>query len=414
MAVLEPASLIPFFQQHQISHCLVAYSGGLDSHVLLHICQQLKADLPKLSVRAIHINHGLQSVAQDWVQHCQKQCEQLDIPYQSVELQLKLQTGDSLEAEARKARYQVFEQYLKQGEYLLTAHHANDQTETFLLNLMRGSGVDGLAAMPSIRSFASGFLARPLLPFTRQALEEYAAKYQLQYIHDPSNDNTDDFSRNYIRHEIIPKLEQRWSSAVATINRSVQLQAEHRDLVNELLVDKLQQATGSQVNTLSIHYLLTQSYVAQKALIRHWLQSQQFLMPSAKKLEHILSDVLQAKQDAQPCVHWQGCEVRRFRDNLYAMQPLNTFNKNHQVIWNVEQPLQWESHLLKPEQFQAYQAKCLRVAYRQGGEIVQNKGRNLSLKKLLNQSDIAPWERERLPLVYCEDELIYIPNVFKQ
>lgn len=414
MAALEPASLIPFFQKHQISHCLVAYSGGLDSHVLLHICKQLQTFLPKLSVRAIHINHGLQSIAQNWVQHCQKQCEQLDIPYQSVELQLKLQTGDSLEAEARKARYQICEQHLKQGEYLLTAHHGNDQAETFLLNLIRGSGVDGLTAMPSIRPFASGFLARPLLSFTRQVLEEYAAKHQLQYIHDPSNDNTDDFSRNYMRHEIIPKLEQRWSSAVATINRSVQLQAEHRDLVNELLVDKLQQAVGTQVNTLSICYLLTQSYVVQKALIRHWLQSQQFLMPSAKKLEHILSDVLQAKQDAQPCVHWQGCEVRRFRDNLYAMQPLDTFNKNHQVIWNVEQPLQWGSYLLKPEQFQAYQGKCLRVAYRQGGEIVQKNGRNISLKKLLNQSDIAPWERERLPLVYCQDELIYIPNVFKQ
>lgn len=202
-------------QAHPAKAYLLAFSGGLDSHVLLHACSQLRTEWPDLNVRAIHIEHGLQAISAQWVQHCQTVCAALTIPLQVEYLNLTIAAGQSLEAVAREARYAAFAQHLQAGEMLLTAHHQNDQAETLLLHVMRGSGVDGLAAMPMIRPFAQGHLARLLLPFTRADLQQYAAYYQLAYIDDPSNaDNR--FERNFIRNQVMPLLKQRWVSSEQT------------------------------------------------------------------------------------------------------------------------------------------------------------------------------------------------------
>lgn len=406
----KPEQLIPFFQKYQIQQALIAYSGGLDSHVLLHACAQLQAYLPELKLRAIYIDHGLQIVSKQWSKHCHQQCEALNIPFQSIQVTLDTQQKN-IEAQAREARYAVFKQQLQAKEILLTAHHANDQAETFLLNLMRGSGVSGLAGMPERRIFHHSYLMRPLLSYTREQLTQYAQANNLAFIEDPSNQETT-FNRNFLRHNVIPTLQQRWKNALATINRSARLQAETSLLIDELLEEKYTAAQGEQPNTLSISFLKKQSLRIQKALIRYWFKEQQFLMPSEKKLQHVIQDVLQAKQDAQPCVHWQGCEIRRFQDDVFAMQPLQPIDKGKYKVWDAQDSLCWEGFLLEPSQVSAFAAPFT-IRYRQGGERIQQHGQTVLLKKLLNAHKIPPWQRERLPLVYQGDRLVFIPNIYK-
>lgn len=406
----EPEQLVPFFQKYQIQQALIAYSGGLDSHVLLNACAKLKQSIPNLQLRAVYIDHGLQAISKQWAHHCQHQCTLLGISFQALSITLNA-TQKNIEAQARDARYKVFQDQLQQSEVLLTAHHANDQAETFLLNLMRGSGIEGLAAMPEVRVFAHSYLIRPLLPYSREQLQQYAQQQGLNYIEDPTNQELL-FNRNYVRHKVLPLLQQRWSNVLLTINRSVRLQAETGELIDELLQEKYQLAQGSLASTLSIGFLKTQSPVIQKALIRFWLREQGFLMPSEKKLKHVMQDVLHAKQDAQPCVSWAGCEIRRFQDDLFAMPPLLPLDLSRQAIWQAKDNLQWESTELTPQMVCDFQPPFT-VCYRQGGELIRYRGRTVSLKKWLNAQKISPWERERLPLVYQGDKLVFIPNIYK-
>jgi tRNA(Ile)-lysidine synthase len=201
---------------------LVAYSGGLDSHVLLHLMSQLSDS--EISIRAMYINHGLQKEARDWEIHCHKVCDELCIPFNSKALQIQTSTGVSLEEEARKKRYSALNTSLQKDEVLLTAHHQNDQAETLLLQLFRGAGVQGLAAMPAIREFGSKenlrLHARPILNQTRQFLEAYAKENQLDFIEDPSNFD-ESFDRNFLRNIIMPQLRQRWPGIDKTISRPI-------------------------------------------------------------------------------------------------------------------------------------------------------------------------------------------------
>ena len=210
--MLSTTSLLQTLQHYPCSSYLLAYSGGMDSHVLLHLLADLQSAKKIPPLRAIYIDHGLQTIAATWAQHCEKITSALAIPYQSIALNLVPKQGESLEAVARQARYKTFAQQLQPNEILLTAHHQNDQAETVLLQLLRGSGVDGLAAMPVIKPFQAGQLLRPLLPYSRYDLECYAQQHQLNYIDDPSNINTD-FDRNFLRQDILPRLQGRWKGS---------------------------------------------------------------------------------------------------------------------------------------------------------------------------------------------------------
>jgi tRNA(Ile)-lysidine synthase len=331
---------------------------------------------------------------------------------------LTIAAGQSLEAVAREARYAAFAQHLQAGEMLLTAHHQNDQAETLLLHVMRGSGVDGLAAMPMIRPFAQGHLARPLLPFTRADLQQYAAHYQLAYIDDPSNaDNR--FERNFIRNQVMPLLKQRWVSIEKTLARVAALQAENRELLQLLVAQKLPSVQGSKPQTLSVKALLEQPFALRKALIRLWLQQLGWQMPEAKQLNSILQDVLYAKPDALPCLYLKAYEVRRYRDDLYAFAPLSPHDAKQVLVWqDLEQSL-WIDSLQQAVSpcvlkcwlplIQQTQA-CVSIQFRQGGEqvLIGYRGGKRSLKHLLQEAGIPPWQRARLPCVYIDKRLVAI------
>lgn len=416
-----PESLSAFFQQYPASAYLLAFSGGLDSHVLLHAATQLRTENPCLELRAIHIDHGLQSSSAGWANHCRKVCEQLGVPFVCEQLQLKPSPGESLEATARTARYAAFTRHIRADEMLLTAHHCNDQAETLLLHLLRGSGVDGLAAMPTVRPFGPGRLGRPLLAFTRQDLQAYASLHGLDYVEDPSNQDVR-FDRNYLRQRVIPLLEERWPALANTLTRAARLQRESRELLHVFLAEKLLDLQGSKPDTLAVSRLLMHEFIMQKALLRAWLEKYGFERPEEKKLLHVLRDVVNSRADAEPCVQWTGCEIRRYRDDIYAMKPLAPHDTAVVLHWDdISQPLIISSLalVLLPDVLTAWRDYLqanpanVTVRFRQGGEsvFIPYRGGNHSLKHLLQEAGVPSWQRMRLPLVYIGEKLVYIPGV---
>src|SRR3990167_7215737 len=290
----------------------LAYSGGLGSHVLLSLCQQIRKQYP-LQLKAIHINHQISDHAHEWAKHCAKICDAYNVSYVEHQVEVPCNNGESLEEVARNKRYAVFASFMQKNDVLLTAHHQDDQAETLLLQLLRGAGPKGLAAMPELKSFADGLHARPLLAFSRSELENYAKQQSLIWIDDESNLNTN-LTRNFIRHEILAKLKTRWPTVTQTLSRSAMHCAELQTLLEEITLDDLKQVQGSIENTLSVKKILAFDIKKQKLMLRAWIYQAGFTLPSAKKCESICTNVLMAKKDRAPCVQWKDVEVRRYRD----------------------------------------------------------------------------------------------------
>ena len=411
-------ALSQFFHTYPNANYWLAYSGGLDSHALVHACAALRRQNPELNVRAIHIDHGLQAISSTWAEHCQQVCDALQIALTRIELKLSIPKGESLEALARHARYEAFKRVLGVGDYLLTAHHQDDQAETLLLNLLRGSGVEGLAAMPIKRNLGQAYLLRPLLGISRAELHMYAQKHHLQYIHDPSNYQLQ-FERNYLRHEIVPKLTARWPSSAAILSRVAQWQAEQVQLNDLLIMQRFPAFVGTQTRTLAIKKLLAEPIVLQKAVLRYWLKNLGFQMPSATKLQQILNGVLLAKPDSNPVVAWLGCEVRRYRDDLYALRPVKWDSARVWVWQDLNQPLALDEGIkLQAQELGDLTGhltqKAVYVRCRQGGErILRHQLPSIELKKLLQALAMPAWERERVPLIYYGEQLIAIAGYWR-
>lgn len=407
------SKLLSTLQYYPNQSYLLAYSGGMDSHVLLHALAHLQSIGKIQQLRAIHIDHGLQGASSAWSRHCKQTSDTLGVNCEVISLNLKIPEGESLEAVARDARYTVLKQSLAQGEALLTAHHQNDQAETVLLQLFRGSGVDGLAAMPKAKPFEQGIFLRPLLDYSRQFLEDYAKEYQLDYIDDPSNFDTD-FDRNFLRHDVLPLLQARWKGLTKNLTRVARLQAEAKHLLEQSAELDYQTVVGEKL-TLSVGDLLPLSEVRKKSVIRLWLRKKQFLMPSEVKLKHIISDVLYAKVDAMPCVHWNNIEVRRYQNLLYALEKNQTHKASRVIDWDVNSSLNLPSETIVVDNLGEWkvplqQADNVTVRFRQGGERIRLRGheQTVKLKKLLQESNIPPWERDCIPLIYLGKKLIMV------
>ncbi len=385
---------------------VVAYSGGLDSHVLLH----LLLNKPELSVRAIHVHHGLQAIADSWVNHCQTICEALNIPLEIVFLNLKPNKGESIEAIAREGRYQALKASLQADETLLTAQHQNDQSETLLLQLFRGAGVQGLAAMPKLCNFGKGRHVRPLLHVTRQELEAYANQNKLDFIEDPSNQDTA-FDRNYLRKKILPQLRERWLGLDKALNRSASIQAETKQLLDEIATEDLKEICDCKKNTLLLEKLQTFSITRQKLILRYWISKSGFKYPSEKKLQHIFNDAINARDDAQPLVEWQDVQIRRYKKQLFIMPTLSEHDPAQSFDWDVTTTLYIDSlNLTLSPQILHKKKQAVKVRFRQGGEKIYSLKRNktISLKNLLYDAEIPPWQRSRIPLIFADNKLIQI------
>jgi len=395
----------------------VAYSGGCDSHALLWALASIRHSLKCAVIHAFHINHGLHESADDWEEHCIQVCNDLGITIETSRVNLQLEKGQSLEAQAREARYRALEGLMRPDDMLLLAHHQNDQAETLLLQLIRGAGVNGLAAMPELTKFATGWLARPLLYFARNQIESFAKQHKLDWIDDPSNFDAI-FDRNYLRHEVMPVLTERWPSVVSTLGRAARHQAEAAALLDELARDDYLLIATQVPNVITISKLLHLSPARQSNVIRYWIRQVCDLSPpDTAHLERILNEALTAREDRSPMVKWSGTEVRRYRDKLYAGTPVKDHDVYWQATWNAESELVLPcgGKLITQEikgsgVRREYLSSDITVRYRQGGEVCQLPGRqhHHELKKLFQDWGVPPWFRDRIPLIFAGDQLAQI------
>ncbi|NVZ68728.1 tRNA lysidine(34) synthetase TilS [Pseudomonas costantinii] len=391
----------------------VAFSGGLDSTVLLHLLANLaKTDtLPLLS--AVHVHHGLQAAADAWPSHCQSVCNSLGVPLRVMHVQV--QSGASLERAARDARYQAFTEVIEAGEVLLTGQHRDDQAETLLFRLLRGAGVRGLAAMPVHRPLAGGHLVRPLLDTSRAELEAYAHEHQLKWIEDPSNADAR-FSRNYLRHRVFPLLTERWPQAITRLARTAEHLSEAQGLLDELAHMDLQAADQPSpfpwmpLPSLALAPLRELSDARQRNALRHWLTPLTRLPDSGHWAGwHSLRD---AKGDAQPLWRLADGELYRCGERIWWLPVAWSEFSDAPVSWPYPQnPLalpgngQLEFIGNAPE-------GPLVIRYRQGGEIMDVPGRGRrDLKRLLNESAVPGFIRGRLPLLYQGEQLLAVPSL---
>ncbi|MCC6173427.1 MAG: tRNA lysidine(34) synthetase TilS [Gammaproteobacteria bacterium] len=298
---------------------LVAFSGGADSLALLAALRDLQRAKPagrRAVLRAVHVDHGLNPRSRAWARHCRQLCRELGVPLTVRRARIVVPRGASLEAVARTARYALLRATLRPGELLLTAHHLDDQLETLLLQLLRGAGVAGLAAMPEAAPFGRGWLLRPLLGTTRDALVEWVRARGLGWVEDDSNAD-ERFDRNYLRRQVVPVLKARWSAAAQVVARSAAHLAEARGVLEEVAAADL--AGLARGRALDIAALQRLSSARRRLAVRAWIQQQGLPLPDTRHLERVLGELTAARRDAQPCVRWQGAEVRRHRGRLYLL-----------------------------------------------------------------------------------------------
>lgn len=407
MTNLLPADWVECLRHYH--RIMIAFSGGLDSTVLLHALNSEPDLSPKLI--AVHVNHQLQAQSDDWQAHCSQLCLQWHIPY--IDRKVVVHSKSNIEASARRERYNVFRQLIDADDALVTAHHADDQIETFFLNLFRGSGVAGLASMPDRQPFANGMLLRPLLYISKQAIQAYARQHQLNWIDDPSNMDCR-FRRNWLRHQWLPMLDQRWPKASDNILRTISLLQQsyqsEQSSASVLLSNCLETA-----NRLVIEPLLSLNKIEQKSVLRHWLKQHHLNMPTKVQLEQLFRSVIDAKQDANPSWGLGDYVIRRYDGRLYLLPQSDLATSTKSVLWtDFPKPL---CLVDKKQRLQLTLVgklpdfKRVEIRFREGGERFHWRGKTRVVKKLLQDWKIPPWQRDHLPLLYIDNELVSIADL---
>jgi len=398
---------------------LIAFSGGLDSTVLAHALA-IGSGQNDPSIVIAHVDHGLQPASASWREHCEAFATQLKVDFVGLRVAVDQRSGLGPEAAAREARYAALRKLIEPGDWLLSAHHQDDLAETVLLNLLRGSGPAGVAGIHAIRRFASGWLVRPLLDIAPSALQEYAHNAALEWITDPSNIDQQ-FDRNYLRHEVLPRFEARWPDAVTRIRRSAELAREAAELLSELAeIDR--NRAGDSPNRLDIDCLSVLSVQRQRNLLRHVIRELGLPVPGAVHLERIIAELVPAREDAQPIVAWPGARARRYRNRLYLL-PANGLDRpvphrravqDDRIVLDDGLGTLVLTRGAASGLDEALLDAGLELRYREGGEEFKPAGQEHTrkLKKLLQEAGIVPWMRERLPLLYADGRLVAVADLW--
>ncbi len=392
----------------------VAFSGGLDSSVLLHLLATAARQHELPPICAVHVHHGLQAVADQWPAHCQRFCDELGVSLNIAPVQVA--PGASLERAAREARYAAFSDLLKADEVLLLAQHQDDQAETLLYRLLRGAGVRGLAAMAQSRSLGAGHAVRPLLEVPRKTLEAYAARHGLQWVEDPSNDDSG-FARNFLRRDILPKLAAYWPGVPAVLARAAAHQAEAHGLLRDLAEIDLERCRGqleiSWLGTpcLDLSALRQLTEARQRNLLRHWLDNET-RMPDSRHWQG-WADLRDAVADASPVWRLESGELRRHGDQLLWLgEAWGAPWVSQEQPWpNGERPLELPGNGIVAFAGPVPDGR-LSIAYRQGGEVLDLPGRGRrDLKKLLQEAGVPEFIRPRLPLLRRDGQVVAVANL---
>lgn len=420
---LTPLALEAFLSQHEKSHRYwLGLSGGLDSTVLAHLASLAQEQGSAYRFKLVHVHHGLHPNADQWVEYCHNLALSFKLELRTLNVSAHPKPGESPEAAARKARYEALSNIMKSGDSLLTAHHQDDQTETLLLQLLRGSGLRGLASMPESKVFGPGHLMRPLLSVSRQEIEHYARTHQLEWIDDPSNENTS-FDRNFLRHTVIPKLRERWPSLGDAMGRSAHHCAEGLKLLNAHTEADLNQLLSSGPDqAISISGLRTHTKEKQKWLLKAWIEQQGLRQPNTRILDHVLLDCLGAGPEQSPLVRWQEGEFRRYRDHLYLLPQHVTLPLHWEREWVDQRPFHLPDPLGTLEiksgvpgiSRKLFEQGPRFIRFRKGGEKLKLDGRvgRHELRKLYQEAGIPPWIREWIPLIYIGEDLVAVGDLW--
>lgn len=402
-----------------VNRYLVAYSGGLDSTVLLHALARFRDSLD-VPLIAVHINHGWHADALAWEAHCSVIARQLDVPFLSRQLAIAADDTSGPEAAARAARYAAIRELMQPFDCVLSAHHEDDQAETLLLNLLRGSGPAGLAGIGAFQAFGSGWLMRPMLDVSRSALESYAREHDLEWVDDPSNAESR-YDRNFLRREVLPVLRKRWPATVSRLAHSAQLAAEAHALQCELADIDL--ASCGSYSCIDCSGLRRLSAVRQRNVLHRAIGLAGLPAAPSKRLFEVTRSMLSARSDAQPLVAWPGGELRRYRNTLYLSAPAPSSVPATPLLLKADGlPLYLGKGRgalrLVTESAGGLRADCigagLRVCFRSGGERLRPHGRQerQQLKKLLQAAGILPWMRGQLPLLYAGEALVAVADLW--
>ena len=374
--------------------------------------------MPSPELMAVHVNHGLNPNAAKWAQHCESICQKLKISYKLVELDARAPIGESQEAWARKLRYEALEQFTGPGDILMTAHHQDDMAETVLIQLFRGSGPAGLAAMPVKTVFGQGHHYRPLLQITRADLKVYAEQQHLVWIEDDSNADQQ-YDRNLLRNSILPAISQRWPAISRTLYRAARLQADAAALLNEFGSIDIQLCGVSQGKYLSVSKLLGLYNVRAANTLRCWIRSRGFPLPTERQLSEIFTSVLTAGPDTNPCVSWSGAELRRYRDIIFIIAPLPYFPDPELFIdWAMHIPCKLTFGSLRASRGKGEGIKAdlckndrIEVRFRSAENLIRTAGHHRQIRKLFQEQGIAPCYRNYVPMLFIDNTLAAIPGV---
>jgi len=394
----------------------VAFSGGMDSSVLLHALASL-SDVRERGLRALHVDHGLQAQSGQWSEHCRLVAARLDVAIESMCVAPIIASGRGIEDAARAARHAALAGMLGHGEILAVAQHADDQAETVLLKLLRGAGPEGLGGMRARRAFGPGLLWRPLLGLPRAQLHAYATNHKLAWIDDPSNDNTR-LRRNFLRAEILPRLAQRWPDATAAIGHSARWAGAAAHFIEQQADLARARLQGADAATLAWRGWLDLHEALRDPVLRLWLRTLGMDEPTHLQVAELERQLRDAAEDSTPCVSWQRSEVRRYRDLIYALHPQSPLPADWHAAWQGERlalpdgsRLEWQSPDGKKDI--AAHAPPLNVRYRRGGERIRpdDATHTRELRLLLQEAGVPPWQRDRIPLIHADTELIAVGDL---
>lgn len=423
------AQIAPLLPAH--SSILVGLSGGVDSVVLLHLLHKLSARF-SWQLSALHVHHGISPNADMWSDFCASLCASLHISLHIERVDITPLREHGIEAAARKLRHAAFAE--QTCDFVALAHHADDQAETLLLQLLRGAGVRGASAMPQLaertkptKDTGPISLVRPLLHCSRREILDYAAVHQLRWIEDESNAD-DNYPRNFLRHRVLPLLGERFPAYRDTLARSAQHFAEASGLLDDLAQQDGAQAIAGE--TLAVAALQSLGHARAKNLLRYFLHHTGAPMPQMVQLDDMLHQLCSARQDAAVCVSYSEWQVRRYQGKVFALRALGDFDRNLVLRWHGEAELDWPAlnvrlHFVQSRSrsqgqprgsgisLEKLQRAPVTLRLRNGGEALRphQEAATRSLKNLLQEHSVPPWQRDRLPLLYCGEELICVPCV---
>ncbi|PFG55589.1 tRNA(Ile)-lysidine synthase [Vibrio sp. ES.051] len=398
---------------------VLAFSGGVDSRLLLELLSRYQ-QVNSVTCHAVYVHHGLSANADDWAEKCQLWAQQAAIPYSVERVCLDITRGESIELIAREARYQALTKYVNEGDVVLTGQHADDQVETFLLALKRGSGPKGLSSMAENMSFAGGTLVRPLLSIRRAQIESAAKALGLEWVEDESNQDTR-YDRNFLRHRIVPTLSERWPSIHHSVQRSASLCAQQEALLDELLGAIFMRALQADLS-LNIEELSSHSELARARLIRMWLAKLKVNMPTQAQLSLIWNEVALAQQDANPKLKLKQGEIRRFQRRLYWITDIVDVTHWQRTI-QIDKPLSLPESLgqvtlstasAHPTIALPAQPEGLCITFNPEGLSAHPTTRSHSrkLKKLFQEYGVPSWLRRQTPILMYQDQVVAVADLF--